>query len=308
MVIGTLAITGVGIPADRHRLRRLPVQGRHHRDDLRGRERASASIAFGLLVVSAIFTAFYSWRLIFMTFHGPTRADRHTYEHAHESPTVMMIPLYVLAAGAALAGMIWFEQLRRPPRAGVVGPVDRQPGRDPRRAAARGLAPRAMACEGQPPSSPCWSGSASPTSSTSPGPRCRTQLAAPARAALPVPAQQVVFRRALRLDLRAARHGARPFPLAASGDGATIDGFLNGLAMGVVPWLTRFAGRVQSGFIFHYAFAMLIGVSAADHLVRHSTEGERERHQPSLARHLPAAGRRGGADHLPARRRRGRAR
>ena len=46
------------------------------------------------------------------------------------------------------------------------------------------------------------------------------------------------------------------------GDLGTIDGFLNGLAMGIVPWLTRFAGRVQSGFIFHYAFAMLIGVSA----------------------------------------------
>jgi NADH-quinone oxidoreductase subunit L len=45
------------------------------------------------------------------------------------------------------------------------------------------------------------------------------------------------------------------------GDGSTIDGFLNGLAMGVVPWLTRFAGRVQSGYIFHYAFAMLIGLS-----------------------------------------------
>ena len=46
------------------------------------------------------------------------------------------------------------------------------------------------------------------------------------------------------------------------GDGSTIDVFLNGLAMGVVPWLTRFAGRIQSGFLFHYAFAMLVGVSA----------------------------------------------
>ena len=45
------------------------------------------------------------------------------------------------------------------------------------------------------------------------------------------------------------------------GDGSTIDGFLNGVAMGIVPWLTRFAGRVQSGFLFHYAFVMLIGVS-----------------------------------------------
>jgi NADH-quinone oxidoreductase subunit L len=46
------------------------------------------------------------------------------------------------------------------------------------------------------------------------------------------------------------------------GDGSTIDGFLNGVAMELVPMLTRFAGRAQSGYLFHYAFAMLIGISA----------------------------------------------
>jgi NADH-quinone oxidoreductase subunit L len=45
------------------------------------------------------------------------------------------------------------------------------------------------------------------------------------------------------------------------GDGSVIDGFLNGVAMGLVPLLTRFAGRMQSGYLFHYAFVMLIGVS-----------------------------------------------
>ncbi len=45
------------------------------------------------------------------------------------------------------------------------------------------------------------------------------------------------------------------------GDGSTIDGFLNGVAMGIVPWMTRPAGRMQSGLLFHYAFVMLIGVS-----------------------------------------------
>ena len=44
------------------------------------------------------------------------------------------------------------------------------------------------------------------------------------------------------------------------GDGATIDGFLNGLAMGVVPFFTRLAGRAQSGYIFTYAFAMVLGI------------------------------------------------
>jgi NADH-quinone oxidoreductase subunit L len=52
-------------------------------------------------------TAFYSWRLMFMTFHGPTRADHHTYEHAHEGPWVMRAPLLLLAVGAVLAGVVF---------------------------------------------------------------------------------------------------------------------------------------------------------------------------------------------------------
>ena len=44
------------------------------------------------------------------------------------------------------------------------------------------------------------------------------------------------------------------------GDGAVIDGSINGVAMGIVPMLTRLAGRAQSGYVFHYAFAMVIGI------------------------------------------------
>jgi NADH-quinone oxidoreductase subunit L len=46
------------------------------------------------------------------------------------------------------------------------------------------------------------------------------------------------------------------------GDGATIDGAINGVAMGIVPWVTRLAGRAQSGYLFHYAFAMVLGLVA----------------------------------------------
>ncbi|MEL6701362.1 MAG: NADH-quinone oxidoreductase subunit L, partial [Pseudomonadota bacterium] len=45
------------------------------------------------------------------------------------------------------------------------------------------------------------------------------------------------------------------------GDGATIDGGINGLAMGVVPFFTRAVNRAQSGYLFHYAFAMVIGIA-----------------------------------------------
>jgi len=46
------------------------------------------------------------------------------------------------------------------------------------------------------------------------------------------------------------------------GDGGTIDGGINGLAMGIIPMLTRLAGRAQSGFVYHYAFAMVLGIVA----------------------------------------------
>jgi len=70
--------------------------------------------AFWLGIVAALFTAFYSWRLLFMTFHGAPRADHHTMEHVHESPNVMLIPLYVLAAGAVLAGYLGFNSFVGP--------------------------------------------------------------------------------------------------------------------------------------------------------------------------------------------------
>ena len=62
-------------------------------------------------VLAAFLTAFYSWRLLFMTFHGKSRADRHVLEHVHESPSVMIVPLLILATGAVIAGKLldpWF--------------------------------------------------------------------------------------------------------------------------------------------------------------------------------------------------------
>jgi NADH-quinone oxidoreductase subunit L len=44
------------------------------------------------------------------------------------------------------------------------------------------------------------------------------------------------------------------------GDGSVIDGGINGLAMGIVPFFARLAGRAQSGYLFHYAFAMVLGI------------------------------------------------
>lgn len=63
--------------------------------------------AFAMGIAAAIMTAFYSWRLIIMTFHGTPRADKETMDHVHESPLVMLAPLAVLATGAVIAGSIF---------------------------------------------------------------------------------------------------------------------------------------------------------------------------------------------------------
>lgn len=63
--------------------------------------------AFWAGIAAAFMTAFYNWRLIIITFHGKPRADHHTMEHVHESPPVMLVPLLVLAVGAVFAGYIF---------------------------------------------------------------------------------------------------------------------------------------------------------------------------------------------------------
>ena len=55
-------------------------------------------------MIAAFLTAFYSFRVLFMTFHGRSRAEPHVLEHVHESPPVMTVPLILLAIGAACAG------------------------------------------------------------------------------------------------------------------------------------------------------------------------------------------------------------
>jgi NADH-quinone oxidoreductase subunit L len=65
---------------------------------------------FVLGTAAAFLTAFYSWRLLFMTFHGKPRADAHTMEHVHESPISMWGPLVVLSVGAVFAGWLLHAQ------------------------------------------------------------------------------------------------------------------------------------------------------------------------------------------------------
>lgn len=101
MIIGTIALTGFPFTA-----------GYYSKDAIIEAAYAAGSPAstfsFGLLVIAACLTSFYSWRLIFMTFHGKPRASADVMSHVHESPLVMMVPLYLLAVGAIFAGMAFF--------------------------------------------------------------------------------------------------------------------------------------------------------------------------------------------------------
>ncbi|MEK1873890.1 MAG: NADH-quinone oxidoreductase subunit L [Rhizobium altiplani] len=106
MTIGTLALTGVGIP-----FTPFGFAGFFSKDVIIEAAYAShspvAGFAFTLLVIAALFTSFYSWRLAFLTFFGQPRASHEVMHHVHESPQVMLVPLYILAAGAVLAGVLF---------------------------------------------------------------------------------------------------------------------------------------------------------------------------------------------------------
>jgi NADH-quinone oxidoreductase subunit L len=101
MVIGTLALTGFPFTAgyfSKDAIIEAAFAGKN----------PFAAYGFAMTLIAAALTAFYSWRLIFKTFHGRPH-DQHHYEQAHESPLVMLIPLGVLAVGSIAAGYPFLE-------------------------------------------------------------------------------------------------------------------------------------------------------------------------------------------------------
>lgn len=101
MVIGTLALTGFPLTA-----------GYFSKDAIIESAYVAhnpfAFYGFLMTVIAAGLTSFYSWRLIFKTFHGEPHDQEH-YEAAHESPLWMLIPIGILAAGSILAGFPFKE-------------------------------------------------------------------------------------------------------------------------------------------------------------------------------------------------------
>ena len=303
MMIGTLAITGVGIP-----LTYYGFAGFLSKDAIIESAWASGNgFAFWSLVIAALFTSFYSWRLMFLTFYGKERGDHHTHEHAHESPLVMLVPLGVLAMGAIFAGMIWlkpffgdhdkmvdFFGMPHHVEMAVEGHGDDHAAddhgtdahadthaaahgdatHDEVHAVTRGAIYMSAASEAildEAHHAPKWV-KVSPFLAMVIGfigawvmyirkPEWPAKLAENQR-----PLYLFLLNKWYFDELYDAIFVRPALALGRflwkRGDENTIDGGINGLAMGIVPFLTRLAGRAQSGYVFTYAFAMVLGIAA----------------------------------------------
>ena len=247
MVIGTIALTGFPMTA-----------GYFSKDAIIEAAYVSKnSMAFyGFLctVAAALMTSFYSWRLIFKTFHG-TPHDHHHYEGAHESPKVMLIPLAVLAVGALVSGFLFkdiftghhiadFFRDSLKQDAGLIDAIHHVP-------LAIALLPTVMMVIGALMAYQFYIR--------------RPEI--PHRLAQQ---QDMLYRFLLNkwyfdelydlIFVRPALWLGRL--LWKGGDGWLIDGFgPNGVSARVLD-VTRNVVRLQTGYLYHYAFAMLIGAAA----------------------------------------------
>lgn len=253
MWIGSLALAGVGIPGV------FGFAGFYSKDVILESSWAAHSgvgyYAFWLGIAAAFMTAFYSWRLLFMTFHGETRADERVFAHVHESPKIMTVPLAVLAIGAIIAGFVghdafigsgygafWGDSLKVLPTHNALAEAHNVP-------LIIKLLPLFMGAGG------IWLA-------------YRMYIQRPSMADQWRNYHKELYAFSLNkwyFDELFDRVFVRPaFWLGSlfwkKGDGAIIDGFGPD---GIASVTRRVASRMswlQSGYVYHYAFAMMIGV------------------------------------------------
>ena len=299
MMVGTLAITGVGIPVWIFTLGDIPIgfAGFQSKDAIvESAFAAGTGFSFWALVIAALFTSFYSWRLMFLTFYGEARGDKHTHDHAHESPLTMLVPLGVLSLGAIFAGMIWYGSFfgKTNKVADFYGipyaeasekPAGTETGGDA--GVAGKEAKKGYVFAGNPGQGAIYIGKDNTVLDdahevpywvkTSPfaamligflmawwfyikNPSLPGRLAENQRPLYLFLLNKWYFDELYNyVFIKPALWIGRQ--LWKKGDGNVIDGSINGVSMGIVPFITRLAGRAQSGYIFTYAFAMVIGIA-----------------------------------------------
>ena len=246
MIIGTLALTGFPFTA-----------GYYSKDAvIEAAYSGGGSLAtygYLLTLLSAALTAFYSWRLIFKTFHGEPN-DHHAFEHARESPLVMLVPLAVLALGSIVTGFAFDAVFAGHGAEGFF----RESLKFARGDAAEVGAP--------------WFVAVLPTVMMATGFLVAWQFYI-RRPDLPVALarqQSLLYRFLLNkwyfdeiYDLLLVRPALWVGRLLwKGGDERVIDGLgPDGISARVID-ITRSVMRLQTGYLYHYAFAMLIGVAA----------------------------------------------
>jgi NADH-quinone oxidoreductase subunit L len=255
MLIGSLALAGIGIPFV------FGLAGFYSKDIVLESAFASHSgpgaFAFWLGIAAAAMTAFYSWRLLFMTFSGHARGDAHAHDHAHESPAVMLVPLYVLAAGAILAGALGYAYFVGDHRAAFWGDAIK---------VLRAEDPLDHAHH-----VPVWVKVLPLVASVvGIGVSWGLYVRDPSLPGALASRFAALYRFLLNkwwFDELYERIFVRPaFALGRGfwkkGDGAVIDGLgADGLAANTLVAARRMSA-LQTGYVYHYAFAMLIGVVA----------------------------------------------
>jgi NADH-quinone oxidoreductase subunit L len=247
MWIGSLALCGIP-----------PFAGYFSKDAILEAAFASGSgiglYGFVCGTLAAFLTAFYSGRLLLLTFHGAPRADHHTMEHVHESPVTMWGPLAALSVGAIAAGW-WFRDqfigagqvaywqgaIFTAPDNHVLANMEHVPGLISLLPTAVGLAGLALSA---------WFYAVDP--------RVPVALAERFRPAYLFLLNKWYFDELYnRIFVQPAWFLARL--LWHVGDERLIDGVPNGLAELTVDG-SRQAVRIQTGSIAVYAFTMLIGL------------------------------------------------
>ena len=215
------------------------------------------NFAFWLGILAAVMTAFYSWRLLFMTFHGTPRASADAMSHVHESPLSMTIPLAILAAGAIFAGWIFAPYFIGEHYAEFWGPsIFLAEGNEviekahhvalwvkllPVGAGALGILVAFLFYIRRP--------------------ETPVSVAKVHREAYLFLLNKWYFDELFDLIFVRPAKWLGHF-LWKRGDGMVIDGLgPDGIAASVIR-LARRAAAVQTGYLYHYAFAMLIGVAA----------------------------------------------
>jgi NADH-quinone oxidoreductase subunit L len=210
--------------------------------------------AFWMGILAAFMTAFYSWRLLFMTFHGESRAPKKVLDHAHESPWVMLGPLVVLSVGAVLAGWIGYDAFVGDSRLAFWGQSIVQGENDVIYAAHHvplwvKLLPLLVAVSGIGLAYLMY--------------MARPEL--PGRVVASIrPVWQFVYNKWYFDELYAFLF-VRPAGVLGNffwkgGDGAVIDGYGPDGISALTSRLSRRTSRLQSGYLYHYAFVMLAGV------------------------------------------------